>query len=151
MLFVSGGVLMRKMPKLSTEIDWVPVNYASAVIVDIMLRTAHLKADEESSIDHIVNPQTKSWSDIIDTMRSCGMDFDLVDTTEWIEALSKDHSLPAFRLLAFYEDSFKSGFRMPYYQTKKTCEMTSVLGQTPMMDSELFKKYLHHWQSVGIL
>jgi thioester reductase-like protein len=149
MLFVSGGALMRKMPKLSTEIDWVPVDYASAAIVDIMLRTAHLKADEESSIYHIVNPQTKSWSDVIDTMRSCGMDFDLVDTTEWIEALSKDHSLPAFRLLAFYEDSFKSGFRMPYYQTKKTCKMAPVLGQSPMIDSELFKKYLHHWQSVG--
>ncbi|KAG1148895.1 hypothetical protein G6F37_003018 [Rhizopus arrhizus] len=60
MLFVSDGALMRKMPKLSTEIDWAPVDYASAAIVDIMLRTAHLKADEESSIYHIVNLQTKS-------------------------------------------------------------------------------------------
>ncbi|KAG1148896.1 hypothetical protein G6F37_003019 [Rhizopus arrhizus] len=84
-------------------------------------------------------------------MRSCSMDFELVDTAEWIEALSKDHSLPAFRLLVFYEDSFKSVFRMSYYQIKKTCEMAPVLGQLPMMDSELFKKNLRHWQSVGIL
>ncbi|KAG1496890.1 hypothetical protein G6F46_006835 [Rhizopus delemar] len=84
-------------------------------------------------------------------MRSCSMNFDLVDTAEWIETLSKDRSLPAFRLLAIYEDSFKSGFCMSYYQTKETCEMALVLGQSPMIDSEQFKKYLHHWQSVGIL
>ncbi|KAG1050450.1 hypothetical protein G6F43_007279 [Rhizopus delemar] len=83
-------------------------------------------------------------------MWSCGMKFDLVDTTEGIGSLSKDRSLPAFHLLAFYEDSCKSGFRMPYYQTKETCEMAPVLGQSPMVDSK-FKEYLHYWQSVGIL
>ncbi|KAG1143227.1 hypothetical protein G6F37_012501 [Rhizopus arrhizus] len=72
LLFVAGS-LMRKMPKLSTVIDWIPVDYASSAIVGIMLRTAHFSASIESSVYHIVNPHHENWTDILNAMKSCGM------------------------------------------------------------------------------
>lgn len=148
LLFI-GGCLMQKMPNLPTVVDWIPVDYASAAIVDIMLRTSQLPASEENSIYHIVNPRLENWSDILQAMKSCGLKFDAINSIEWVEALSKDDTNPAFRLMAFYEDSFKKDFKMPVWQTKNTCKFTPVLAKSPIINSDLFEKYLNHWKSVG--
>ncbi|KAG1469343.1 hypothetical protein G6F56_003309 [Rhizopus delemar] len=148
-MFVSGGSLMHKMPRLSSKVDWVPVDYASATIVDIMLRTAHFTASQDNSIYHIVNSQTIDWSQVLEVMESCGMKFDVVDPAEWVKALSKDDTIPAHRLMPFYENSFKKDREFPHWQTEKTCQMAPVLSQSPVFSPELFEKYLKHWESVG--
>ncbi|CEI92072.1 hypothetical protein RMCBS344292_06345 [Rhizopus microsporus] len=149
LMFIAGGSLMHKMPRFNTNIDWIPVDYAATAMVDIMLRTSCLPSRLDDSIYHIVNPRNIKWSDILENMRSCGMKFETVEPAEWIETLSKDDTNPAYRLMSFYEDMFKSGLRMPLWETTKTCQTTPVLGKSPVLDAELFNKYLKHWQSVG--
>ncbi|KAG1168167.1 hypothetical protein G6F36_012313 [Rhizopus arrhizus] len=74
LVLVAGGSLLHKMPRLESDVDWIPVDYAATAIVNIMLHP-----QQEESVYHIVNPATESWSDLLEAMRSCGMQFDTVD------------------------------------------------------------------------
>jgi thioester reductase-like protein len=148
LMFIGGGSVLRKMPNLNTVIDWIPVDAASASIVDIMLRTAYLPANQDQSIYHIVNPRIVTWSHILEAMRESGMEFDTVSPSEWVESLSQDHTNPAYRLMSFYEANFKE-FKMPIWKTVKTSALTPLINQSPVLDATLFSKFLAHWKSVG--
>ncbi|KAG1472121.1 hypothetical protein G6F56_001728 [Rhizopus delemar] len=137
------------MSVLQTEIDWIPVDYAAAAISDVMLRTAYLAAKIDEFIYHIVNPKIVTWNDVLEAMRACGTKFDRVSSSEWVETLSKDDTNPAYRLMSFYEDSFKKDFKMPIWYTNKTREIAPILGQSPILNADLFGKHLKHWQSIG--
>ncbi|KAF1806067.1 hypothetical protein V8B55DRAFT_1592110 [Mucor lusitanicus] len=149
LMFVGGGSIMHKMPNLDTVIDWITVDYAAASIADIMLKTANLPADPEKSIYHIVNPKLVMWSDILTAMKKNGMEFDIVEPAEWVEELAKDDTNPAFRLMSFYEGNFKENFKMPVWKTDKTSAMTPIIAKSPVLDADLFGKFLTRWQSVG--
>ncbi|EPB93060.1 hypothetical protein HMPREF1544_00134 [Mucor circinelloides 1006PhL] len=149
LMFVGGGSIMHKMPNLDTIIDWAPCDVAAAAIVDIMLRTAYLPADPKQSIYHIVNPHLVMWSDVLTAMKESGMKFDIVEPAEWVEELSKDDTNPAFRLMSFYEGNFKENFKMPIWKTEKTSAMTPIIAKSPVLDANLFSKFLARWQSVG--
>lgn len=149
LMFVGGGSVMHKMPNLDTVIDWITVDYAAASIADIMLRTAYLTANPEQSIYHIVNPKLVMWSDLLTAMKKNGMKFDIVEPAEWVEELSKDDTNPAFRLMSFYEGNFKENFKMPVWKTEKTSAMTPIIARAPVLDADLFGKFLARWQAVG--
>jgi thioester reductase-like protein len=149
LMFIGGGSIMHKMPELDTVIDWITVDYAAASIVDIMLRTANLNANQGQSIYHIVNPRIVHWSDILDSMKASGMKFDVVSPNEWVETLSKDDTNPSFRLMSFYESNFNESFKMPIWQTEKTKEVTPIIENSPVLDANLFTKFLQRWESVG--
>ncbi|RCI06324.1 hypothetical protein CU098_001493, partial [Rhizopus stolonifer] len=149
MMFVGGGSIMKKMPKLDNVVDWISVDYAAATIVDIMLRTAHACTQENQYIYHIVNPHLISWNDVLQAMKASGMKFDIVEPVEWIQTLSKDQSNPCYRLMSFYEANFTSFFKMPVWKTEKTSALAPTINDSPVFDANLFSKYLSHWQSVG--
>ncbi|KAI9483645.1 MAG: hypothetical protein EXX96DRAFT_648358 [Benjaminiella poitrasii] len=149
LMFVGGGSVMHKMPNLDTIIDWITVDYAATSIVDIMLRTAYLNSDKDNSIYHIVNPHLIHWSDVLKAMKGAGMKFDIVSPTEWVDALAKDTSNPAARLLSFYEANFSDTFKFPIWQTKKTAVVAPIIDKSPVLDANLFSKFLNRWQSVG--
>ncbi|KAI8355141.1 hypothetical protein BD560DRAFT_484452 [Blakeslea trispora] len=144
LMFVGGGSVMHKMPQLDIVIDWISVDYASASIKTIMLQQT------TQTICHIVNPHRVHWSDVLNAMRGAGMTFDIVPTAEWIEALAEDQANPCYRLMSFYEANFKSSsFNMPIWQTEKTKVLAPVIDAAPVLNAQLFRKYLTHWQSVG--
>jgi thioester reductase-like protein len=149
LMFIGGASVMHKMPDLSTQVDWITVDYASASIVEIMLRTAYLPADKNEYIYHIVNPHTIHWTDVLQAMKDAGMNFDVVSPAEWVEELSKDNSNPAYRLLAFFTDNFKAEFKMPLWITKNTTAMAPILAKSPTLSSSLFSKFLKRWETVG--
>ncbi|KAI8091211.1 uncharacterized protein B0P05DRAFT_484698 [Gilbertella persicaria] len=149
LMFIGGGAMMKKMPKLETDIDWISVDYAATTITDIMLRTAYAPAQKNQHIYHIVNPRLITWSHVLDAMKASGMQFDIVEPKEWIELLAKDQSNPCYRLMSFYEASFKNPFKMPVWKTEKTSSLAPVINDSPVLDASLFTKFLSHWQSVG--
>ncbi|KAI8636352.1 hypothetical protein BD408DRAFT_448490 [Parasitella parasitica] len=150
LMFIGGGSVMHKMPGLDTAIDWITVDYAAASIADIMLRTAYLPANTEQSIYHIVNPHLISWSDILVAMKKSGMKFEVVEPTKWVEYLAQDDTNPAFRLMPFYQDNFsKESFRMSVWRTEKTSAFTPIISKSPVLDADLFSKFLNHWKTVG--
>lgn len=68
--------LIRATSNSNIVVDWIPVNSASASIVDIMLQTVYLPADKDQFIFSIVNPHKLTWSDVLQAMKDCGMKFD---------------------------------------------------------------------------
>jgi thioester reductase-like protein len=148
LMFIGGGSIMHKMPNLDITIDWIPVDAASVSIVNIMLRTAFLPADQDQFIYHIVNPCTVTWTSVLGAMRDSGMDFEIVSPSEWIESLLQDGTNPAYRLVSFYEASFK-GFKMPIYKTIESSALSPLINQSPVLDATLFRKFLAYWKSVG--
>jgi hypothetical protein len=82
-------------------------------------------------------------------MKASGMKFDVVSPNEWVETLSKDDTNPSFRLMSFYESNFNESFKMPIWQTEKTKEVTPIIENSPVLDANLFTKFLQRWESVG--
>ncbi|KAL9551294.1 hypothetical protein MBANPS3_004319 [Mucor bainieri] len=149
LLFIGGGSIMHKMPRLNTTIDWIPVDYAAASIADIMLKTANLSANPAQSIYHIVNPRSIQWYDVLTAMKKNGMEFDIIEPSEWVKELSKDDTNPAFRLMSFYEETFKDSFKMSEWKTEKTRALTPIISLSPVLSADLFSKYLSYWEVVG--
>lgn len=149
LMFIGGGAIMHKMPDLDTTIDWITVDYAAKSIADIMIRTAYLPADVDQSVYNIINPHIINWRDVLEAMKDTGMTFDVVSSSEWVDTLSKDDTNPALKIMSFYEDSFKGSFKMPTWETKKTSTLTPLISKSPILDANLFNKFLSHWSSVG--
>jgi thioester reductase-like protein len=149
LLFMGGANVMHKMPALDTSVDWITVDYASATICKVMLETAHLPANEGRTVFHIVNPRIIHWSDVLEAMKQAGMKFDIVSPTEWVEFLSKDQSNPAYTLMSFFEANFNESFKMPIWKTEHTAETAPVINDCPIVDANLFSKFLTRWETVG--
>ncbi|KAI7906054.1 uncharacterized protein BX663DRAFT_428813 [Cokeromyces recurvatus] len=149
LMFIGGGSVMHKMPELDTVIDWITVDYASASIVEIMLRTAYLSADNKNCVYHVVNPNLIHWVDVLEAMKGAGMKFETISTSQWVEDLAKDTTNPASKLLSFYESNFNDSFKFPIWQTKKTSLIAPIIKECPVLDTNLFAKYLKRWQTVG--
>lgn len=143
MMFMGGASVMHKMPDLDMIIDWIPVDFASEFIVDIMLSSA------DSYIYHIVNPNVIYWSDVLGLMKEAGMEFDTVSLNDWVQELALDETNLCYRLLGFFEAKSKNSITMPIWETEKTVALIPGLNNTPILDVDLFKKFLLHWESIG--
>ncbi|KAL0144958.1 hypothetical protein V8B55DRAFT_1569449 [Mucor lusitanicus] len=142
LIFIGGGSIMKMMPRLNTKIDWIPCDFAAASIVDIMMKTSTLPANTSESIYHIVNPQSIQWYDVLTAMKMSGMEFDIVEPSEWVKELAKNDTNPAFQ-------TFKDSFKMSEWKTEKTRALTSIISQSPVLNTDLFSRYLSYWKSVG--
>ncbi|CEI89605.1 hypothetical protein RMCBS344292_03956 [Rhizopus microsporus] len=151
LMFIGGARMMKKMPRLDTVIDWIPVNYAAASISEIMLHTSTLQAFTDMSVYHVVNPNTIMWSDILSVMKEAGMVFDVVSPSEWVQELSDDMNNPAYRLLPFYKTNLTDSFKMPVWQTERTRKASPTLNKAPAVNPILFTKYLKYWEQKGFL
>lgn len=150
LLIVGGGSVMKKMPAIETEIDWLPVDHAATGIFEIMLSTADKTAAEVAGkVYHIVNPNTVTWSDVLSSMKECGIDFETMAPVDWVEALAKDQENPAYKLLGFYENNFTKSFKMPIFDTDMTVQEAPALAAAPPFDAKLLGKQLNYWKSVG--
>ncbi|KAL9542716.1 hypothetical protein MBANPS3_008470 [Mucor bainieri] len=148
-MLVSGGMLLKSMPELTTRIDWVPLDFAAASIAKIMIDTASDKANAPNAVYHIVNPNEVQWSDILETMRQCGMEFDVVPIKQWVQALSKREDAPAYKLMSFYENAFKDLADSPHWNTEKTVQAVPCLGKAPSFNAALLAKYIAYWRKEG--
>ncbi|KAL0092094.1 hypothetical protein J3Q64DRAFT_1342074 [Phycomyces blakesleeanus] len=149
LMFIGGGNAMKKMPSININVDWIPVDYASACIVNIMLKTAGDISSAEDSVYNIVNPRRVVWRDVLNAMRLCGMEFKTVTLEEWIAQLQQDDKSPASKLLPFYENTLKEFSEAQVWNTNKACYLFPSLEETPTFDARLLNKYIKHWKSIG--
>ncbi|KAI9031705.1 hypothetical protein CLU79DRAFT_694195 [Phycomyces nitens] len=148
LMFIGGGKIMKKMPSINSTVDWIPLDYASSCIVDIMLKTSATTLSPEDSVYNIVNPQRAMWNDVLKAMRVCGMEFHTVGTKEWVDHLQRDVGNPASRLLSFYKNNLDNS-ETRIWSTSKTCCLCPLLEETPVFDANLLGKYISYWKSVG--
>jgi len=146
-LMVAGGAIhMQKMPAMDVQIDWIPLDYSAASIVEIMHNTANDAPSSTESIFHIVSPNRVRWADFLQALRENGLKFQDVPPEEWIHALSQDDANPAFKLLSFYEDVF-GNMTAPLWLTTKTERISQTLKMTPKIEAALVDKYLQYWRN----
>lgn len=154
LMMVGGGAMLKKMPDLGKmTIDWIPIDYAASSITDIMLNTTTTPIEQlRGRVFHIVNPNHVSWSNVLQAMQECGMQFDVVKPKEWIADLSKHQENPAYRLLSFYEGNLLGDSNMPIFETTNTIQFTSsTLKEAPIFDAKLMMKCLAYWKVVKFL
>lgn len=148
-MFIGGAAISKKMPRLDMSIDWISVDRAAAVIADILIKASSDQDEKQGHIYHVVNPCRIKWSSVLDTMKKAGMVFDIVEMDEWIEAVSQDQSNPCYPLISFYEQIFNNSMEMPEWKTDKTRSLTSTLEGSPVINPDMFRKYLSYWKSIG--
>ncbi|CAO3614543.1 unnamed protein product [Mucor fragilis] len=148
-MIVSGGMLLKSMPELTTRIDWVPLDFASHAIAKIMIDTAADSANAPEAVYHIVNPNEVLWSDVLEAMKQCNIQFDVVPIEQWMEALSKREDAPAYKLISFYENSFRDLADSPHWNTEKTIQAVPHLGKAPSFNADLLRRYIAYWRKEG--
>ncbi|KAH8550961.1 hypothetical protein BGW37DRAFT_496684 [Umbelopsis sp. PMI_123] len=150
LMIAGGAVHMQKMPTMKAEIDWIPLDYSAASIVEIIINTANDAPSLSESIFHIVSPNRITWMDFLEALHANGLNFSEVAPEEWIKELSEDDSNPAIKLISFYQDIFGET-QMPIWVTKKTESVSPKLQKTPKIDSTLVGKYLQNWKRMGFI
>ncbi|KAH8550965.1 hypothetical protein BGW37DRAFT_457390 [Umbelopsis sp. PMI_123] len=150
LMIAGGAVHMQKMPAMNAKIDWIPLDYAAASIVEIIINTANDAPSHSESIFHIVSPNRVTWMDYLEALHSNGLKFSEVAPEEWIKELSEDDSNPAFKLISFYQDIFGK-VQAPIWITEKTVSVSPKLQKTPKIDFTLIGKYLQNWKRMGFI
>ncbi|KAI9252908.1 hypothetical protein BDA99DRAFT_520376 [Phascolomyces articulosus] len=155
-LMITAGAAMKMMPDLGGDVNWISVDSAAKTILDIMLKTTidfypmNKTMAEIDNFFHVVNPKSFRWSDLLDIMKVCGMDFKVVKPDVWINELSKHEKNPAYRLLTFYENHWKHSLQgIPIWDTTNTVRVAPSLVDAPMLDAQLLKKCLLSWSNIG--
>lgn len=97
-----GANIVGALPLVDEHPSWLPVDYAGSAIVEVVLRPTPPK----SVVYHIVNPDVSaSWSDILSGLQAAGLEFEIVDRTEWLERLAASNkdpqTNPVIKLLVF--------------------------------------------------
>lgn len=137
------------MPDLKSDLDWLPVDYASTAILELMLSTYKTKAPGEQPVYHIVNPNRVPWTHLLNSMKACGLQFETVAPSAWVDALSQDRENPAYKLLGYYQGRLSEASKMPLFKTEKTVRAAPTLAAAPPLDADLLAKQLAYWQKLG--
>ncbi|ORX54039.1 acetyl-CoA synthetase-like protein, partial [Hesseltinella vesiculosa] len=156
LMFVGGAGVMHKMPDLDMLIDWLPVDYAARAINEIMSCCWDKETNgpltppskQEHNPFHVVNPQRTNWAAVLEATRACGLEFETVPLEQWTEALSKDDTNPAYRLLSFFSNLGNEA-SMPIWSTKHTSLIAPSLTEaSPVSDKNLLQKFITYWRQV---
>ncbi|KAG2231062.1 hypothetical protein INT48_007573 [Thamnidium elegans] len=147
---IGGGSYLKKLPELNMTIDWLPLDIAGDAIVSIMLKNRKESACTKNSyIFHIVNPNDVSWSSLLDSLKKCGMKFDVVEPESWVKELALRQDNPAYKLLGFYQKIFVNGLRGSHkWEIQSTGTLFPDINNAPTIN-DIFPKCLSFWQSIG--
>ncbi|KAI9251796.1 hypothetical protein BDA99DRAFT_426796, partial [Phascolomyces articulosus] len=178
-LMMMGGAVMNKMPDQSFRIphvDWLPVDSAATAILEIMLhyaisplndyftKASCISREQQQrrrcpTFHHIINPNRITWLEMLQMMTDCGLEFDIVQTDQWVDELRKQEDNPAYRLLSYFENNWATNVssttgenyyhRMPLWDTEETVQIAPSLAMAPVLDVSLFKKCLLSWRQLG--
>ncbi|CAG8826030.1 18183_t:CDS:1, partial [Dentiscutata erythropus] len=88
-LMIKGAQFMKVMPNsYSSNVDWIPVDFASQSIVDISLN-APLNDVKQVRVNHILNPKRITWNGFLNSLQQSGINFKIISNKEWLDILLK--------------------------------------------------------------
>ena len=133
------------------EVDWIPVDLLSAVLVELTL----LPRKDTSTVYHAVNPRSCDWKTLLPTIRDL-LGAEKVKTVpfgEWVEALrisapetfqkQEFDRNPAIKLLDFFEGL--PGAQMPRLSTVQTQKRSRVLREMRAVGAEDMQRWMRQW------
>ncbi|GAA5814848.1 hypothetical protein MFLAVUS_008351 [Mucor flavus] len=96
-----------------------------------------------------VNPNDVSWSSLLDSLKKCGMQFDIVEPESWIEELALRQANPAYILLSYYQNSFVNNLRGSHkWEVQNTGSLFPDINNAPTI-LDILPECLGFWQSIG--
>ncbi|ORY88492.1 acetyl-CoA synthetase-like protein [Leucosporidium creatinivorum] len=152
------GDVLGALPDLKETPSWLPVNFAAKTILDLAVAPA--PSQPTSQAWHVLQPKLVPFSSVLDSLAACGIKFDRVSPSEWVERLRtgpQDPTVnPTIKLLEFFESKYgaavtSSNTAPKRYQlsTEKTLEASKSLREAPVVDSALMAKYVETWRQTG--
>ncbi|KAL9623500.1 MAG: hypothetical protein Q9160_002180 [Pyrenula sp. 1 TL-2023] len=163
-LMIKSGDVIGALPNLGGEtVCWLPVNTAAAFCVEVVLGDRNKPASGE--VWNVVNPKTTPWQDILKFLKEAGLDFNVVETSTWIETLEKSEKLdgpernPAVKLIGFWKAKYcNKGGALNEENIGKASEPLQPGARTwathvkpQSVDSALIRRFVEAWRDERFL
>lgn len=153
------AALPQTIPLLN-EVDWVPVDTAAHIIVELALDIPADQADSRRrklALFNVANPNPVPWETLIPAVRSCMSGVRIVPFTEWLHLLktsapvwwkNRSTDVPALKLLDFFrelEEGHERGAQQTLLETELTRKLSPCLAKIGAVDESMMVKWLKQW------
>ncbi|KAI0769291.1 acetyl-CoA synthetase-like protein [Trametes elegans] len=144
---VRAGKLIGSIPTIDTTVSWVPVDIASAALLEI------LASDER--ILHLTAPRPASWPAVFASLAH-ELDVPLAPAQDWLAALraaadaatvAGQHE-SAYALLPFFDAALRAELR---FDTRKAVEASHALADMAPVGAEDVGRWVRFWRARGFL
>ena len=170
---VKSSETMRLVPKdlgPNDAVDWIPVDIAAAVVLDLLgLNEGPMndmsdrsKRGKQAEFFHIVNPQRTSWSKILPYIKSrLPKDSEEVSIEEWVDrlkanesasgsTLGNEESNPALKLIDTFDHIQDRAFRFPdgraaVLDTSRTIKSSPTLAKLGAVNGDWVELWMRQW------
>lgn len=149
--FVKSCIQINCAPKYPFNIDFLPVNFISEIVVKISLYK-----QTTQNVFNLINPKAISWEEFISIINKMGYPLTLVSIKEWQRKLLSiiDEKNALYSLIPHYltESSDISSEQNYKIQNNNTIEILKVLGLTwPFINEDLLSTYLDFLYHIGFI
>lgn len=156
------GALPETIPLLD-EVDWLPVDDAAQVIVELALDVPADTADPRRrtlALCNVANPKTVPWGALVPAVQASvvGDPLRVVPFPEWLDLLESSAApvewedttaaMPALKLLDFFrelEEGRRSDARQTLMQTEMTRKLSPRLAGVGAIDGSMMVNWLKQW------
>lgn len=151
-MFIKSCLFLQKFPDLDITVPMVPVDYLSQAIV--CLSQQHKSV---SKAFHFISADPIPWPKLLDAIRACGYEFEVLEFTAWRQCLKEeidqqpDHQFLKVLYALLYAPN-NLFFDRPYFDMSNVRDGlagTSVV--SPAVDEKLIATYLGYFQQIGFL
>lgn len=114
-LMIRSALPMKVLPALEEDCSWIPVDTLATTILEVdrtlqsAPRPCHIDSMNPPVIYNMCNPRLFSWGELLQELRTAGLEFEVVPYSDWLHRL-QDSALtgdveqnPAVKLLDHFE------------------------------------------------
>lgn len=156
---IASSKVIGKIPRtLGNEdvVDWVPVDSAARVLLDIAQTRLGTQANKKLDIFHLVNPEVVSWSELVPGVQefyaASGTKIEAVEFHDWLSTLKQLPmtqeqmiKVPGLKLISFYEGLGAKEGGLPRMATEHTSESSITLKELRPVNKDLINNWLKQW------
>lgn len=154
---IRSSSLLRCVPETLgplEDVDWVPVDYLSQIMVELLLCD---QPAGSTTYYHIVNPEPRPWQSLLPSVQAIlGPGTSAVSLPAWVDALessaasSNAEQNPAVKLLPFFSDLRDKALHLPRVRAamldvKHTSKRSITLREMNAIHSDWMALWMRQW------
>lgn len=139
------------LPALDQVVRWLPVDVVARVSIEIAY--SDILQNPGASVLNIVNPHGLHWTtDLLRMLRQAGLDFDTVESAEWLVRLRASNTdvavNPTMKLLGYFARLCETeDGRSHAWWTSENARVSSTFATVQAPDAALIAANVHYLQS----
>lgn len=151
-LFIKSCLFVQKFPALDITVPMVPVDYLSRAIVCLSQQGESL-----GKAFHFISADPIPWPRLLDAIRSCGYDFEVLEYSAWRQHLKEEierqpdqQFLKVLHALLYAPNNLF--FDRPHFDMSHVRDgLAGSSVVAPPLDEKLVSTYLGYFQQIGFL